>query len=58
MLIGVVEAVIDGFHHGAAGTEVGAQRDVAACGVLAGLQIGENIRTAKGVDGLLGVTDQ
>ena len=58
MLVGVVKAVIDRGHHRTAGTEVGAQRNVAAIGVLAGLQVGEDIRAAKSVDGLLGIANQ
>ncbi len=58
VFIGIAEAVVHCLYHGAAGAEVGAQRHVAACGVFAGFQVGEDIRAAKGVNGLLGVADQ
>src|SRR5690606_1232476 len=52
------EHMIDRSDHGFAGAEVGIQVVVPASGSLAGLEVGEDIRAAEGVDRLLGIPDQ
>ena len=47
---------VDAFHHAGGGAPVGIERVVRG-NLAAGLHIGENIRTAEGVDGLFRIAD-
>ena len=51
------EHLIDGLHQFFGGPIIGAQGIGFIPGIPAGFQIGMNIRSAKGINGLLGVTD-
>ena len=50
--------MVDGRHHGGAGSVVGTQHMVAPGGGTARLEVALDVGPAKGVDGLLGVTNQ
>ena len=57
-LLGHLEDMVDGAHHGFRRAEIGVQRVVPSSGGLARPQIGMNVGPPEGIDGLLRVADQ